>query len=88
MLLATLSLVITPLARISGMLDLPFSLPVGGMLLSDLFLAALVAFDVGKRGKLQSATLWAGGAYLVTQPLRWGLGQTEMWQSFARGLIG
>lgn len=89
MLLATMGLVITPLARISRMAGLPFDPPaIGGMLLSDLFLAALIAFDVSRRGKLHPATLWGGGLYLVSQPLRVAIGQTEAWQSFARTLIG
>lgn len=89
MLLATMGLVITPLARISRMVGLPFDPPaIGGMLLSDAFLAALVAFDVSRRGKLHPATLWGGGIYLLSQPLRVVIGETETWQSFARALIG
>ena len=89
MLLATLGLVITPLARISGMLDLPFKPnAIGGMLLSDIFLAALAAYDMRKRGKLHPATLWAGGAYLLSQPLRVAIGESDGWQDFARWLIG
>lgn len=89
MLLATISLVVTPLARISRMSELPFDPPaIGGMLLSDLFLAALVAFDVGRRGRLHPVTLWGGGAYLLSQPVRVAIGQTEVWRSFALSLIG
>lgn len=89
MLLATMALVITPLARISRMLDLPFQPPaIGGMLLSDVFLAALVAFDLARHGKLHPATLWGGGAYLVSQPIRVAVGQTPPWQAFASSLIG
>jgi hypothetical protein len=87
--LATMGLVITPLARVSRMLALPFDPPaIGGMLLSDFFLAALVAFDLSRRGRLHPATLWGGGAYLLSQPLRVAIGNTEAWQSFARMLIG
>jgi uncharacterized membrane protein (DUF441 family) len=89
MLLATMTLVITPLARISRMLELPFHPPaIGGMLLSDLFLAALVAFDLYQRGKLHPATLWGGGFFLLTQPLRTWVGGTDAWRSFAASLIG
>lgn len=88
MLLATLALAITPLARISKMLGMPFSPPaIGGMILADLFLAALLAFDVQTRGRLHPATLWAGGLFLVSQPLRVIIGHTEAWQAFARGLL-
>lgn len=88
MFLATLGLVITPLARISRMSDLPFFPPIGGMILSDLFLAALVAFDFRSRGRIHPATLWAGGAYLASQPLRVMIGNSETWQNFATTLIG
>lgn len=89
MLLATMALVITPLARISRMAGLPFQPPaIGGMLLSDLFLAAIVAFDIGRRGRVHPATLWGGGAYLLSQPLRIAIGQTEAWRTFALSLIG
>ena len=88
MLLATMGLVITPLARISRMAELPVFPPVGGMLLSDIFLAALVAFDLRKNGRLHPVTLWAGGAYLASQPLRVMVGNSDAWQSFARILIG
>lgn len=89
MLLATMGLVITPLARISRMAALPFDPPaIGGMLLSDIFLAALVAFDIRRHGRLHPATLWAGGAYLISQPLRVAIGRSEAWQSFALALMG
>ena len=89
MLLATMGLVITPLARISRMLNLPFDPPaIGGMLLSDLFLLALVAFDLRRRGRIHPATLWGGGFYLLSEPLRVAVGQTQAWQSFASSLIG
>ncbi len=88
MLLATLGLVITPLARISRMASLPVEPPIGGMILSDLFLAALVIFDLKARRRLHPATLWAGGFYLASQPLRVMIGNSEPWQAFAATLIG
>lgn len=89
MLLATMTLVITPLARISRMLALPFQPPaIGGMLLSDLFLAALAAFDLSRHGRLRPATLWGGGAYLISQPVRVAVGRSDGWRHFASWLIG
>ena len=89
MLLATLALVVTPLARISRMLHLPFSPPpVGGLLLSDIVVVALLVFDLRTRGRLHPITIWAGSIYLVSQPLRIMLGHSEAWQGFARTLIG
>jgi hypothetical protein len=89
MMLATVALVVTPLARISRMLDLPFRPhAIGGMLLSDVFVASLVVYDVKRQGRLHPVTLWAGGAYLVSQPLRVAVGPTAAWQALARALIG
>ena len=62
--------------------------PPGGMLLVDAFVAALVAFDLATRRKLHPATLWAGGAFLLSEPLRIAIGQTAVWRSFATLLIG
>lgn len=90
MLMATMTLVITPLARISRMAAGPETIypPIGGMILADLLLAALVTYDLGLRGKLHPATLWGGAFFLLTQPLRLAVGETEAWQAFARSLIG
>lgn len=62
--------------------------PPGGMLLSDLFIAALVAYDVRKQGRLHAATLWGGGIMLLSQPARVLLSQTEAWNAFATHLTG
>lgn len=87
MLLATMTLAITPLARISRMAGMPFDPPaIGGMILSDIFLVALIVFDL-RHGRLHPVTLWAGGIFLLSQPLRIFIGQTAMWQDFARTLI-
>ena len=89
MLLATTALVVTPLARISRMAGLGFKPPaIGGMLLADIMLAALLLFDLRQRGRMHPATTIAGGAFLLSEPLRVLLGQTAAWQGFARTLIG
>lgn len=62
--------------------------PIGGMILSDLFLAALVFYDLRARGRLHPATLWGGGILLLSQPLRVVIGQSAAWDAFAGGLIG
>jgi hypothetical protein len=88
MLLATMMLAIAPLTRIARMTGMPFDRPViGGMLLADIFLVALIAFDL-RNGRLHPVTLWAGGIFLLSQPLRMFVGQTAIWQDFARTLIG
>ena len=88
MLLATMSLAVTPLARIAVLMGWPVPPPVGGMILSDLFLAALAWFDWKRNGKLHPVTVWGGGALLLSQPLRVAIGNSDWWQAFARALIG
>jgi hypothetical protein len=88
MLLTMLPVLTTPLARVTQLLGLPVPPPVGGMLLSDLFLLALVTFDLQTRGKLHPATAWGGGILLVSEVLRLAIGRTAVWHGFAATLIG
>ena len=62
--------------------------PVGGMILSDIFLAGLVIYDLRTRGRLHPATLWGGAIMLLSQPLRVMLSDTPGWNQFAAWLIG
>ena len=80
MLLATLSLCVTPMARLSKMLHWP--------MIPNLFLIALVGFDLKTRGKLHPATILGGGVFLASEPLRVLVSQSEAWQRFAHILIG
>ena len=90
MILATISMAIPAGARIANMLHSPFvpKGPPGGMLLVDLFVAALVAFDIATGRRVHPATIWAGGAFVLSQPLRMLVGETQAWQSVAALLIG
>lgn len=88
MLLTMLPILTTPLARISRMLALPVPPPVGGMLMSDLFLAALVAYDLNTRGKLHPATVWGGGILFLSELLRVAIGPTAAWHRIAAMLVG
>lgn len=87
MLLTMLPILTTPLARISRMSELPVPPPVGGILISNLFLVALVAFDLKTRGKVHPATAWGGGILIASEVLRLLLGPTQAWRSFAALLI-
>lgn len=90
MLLATVALLLPAGARISTYFFkgiLPPG-PPGGLVLTDLFIAALVAYDFKKQGRLHPATLWGGGLMLLSQPGRLWLSQTEGWNAFAARLIG
>lgn len=62
--------------------------PVGGMILSDLFLAALAIHDLRTKGRLHPATLWGGLLWLGSQPLRLMLVENPAWNAFAARLIG
>jgi hypothetical protein len=62
--------------------------PVGGMLLSDVFLVALALNDIRRGGRLHPVTLWGGGVLLASQPLRVYLAETTPWRDFAAFLIG
>jgi len=97
MLLATMSLLGPALARIATQAMLSFSAPgttfvsvpgaIAALVLVDLFLAALVIYDLTTRGRLHPATLWGGGFLLVSQPLRVMIAHSQPWQDFARMLM-
>lgn len=90
MLLGTIALLVPAGARLSR--DVIPGIfppgPVGGMIVSDFFLAALVAYDLRSKGRLHPATLWGGGLMLLSQPLRLMIGKTEAWNAFAAWIIG
>jgi hypothetical protein len=88
MLLGTLAILTTPLARIIKFTHLPITPPLGGMILTDLMLVGLVAYDLRATGKLHAATKWGGAFFLLTQVIRIVLNMTPAWQAFAKGLIG
>ena len=89
MLIGTTAAIVPALARISTTW-LKGILPpgaIGGMILSNIFLAALVAYDLKKQGKIHPATMWGGLIMLASQPLRVWISQTEAWNAFAGWLI-
>lgn len=90
MLIATTSILLPAGARLSTYFFhgiLPPG-PPGGLILVDLFIAVLVAYDLSKLGRLHPATLWGGGLMLLSQPGRLWLSQTDGWNAFAARLIG
>lgn len=52
-------------------------------LVSDIFLVALVIYDVWSTGRVHRATKWAGVFLVFVQFARALAGRTETWQSFA-----
>ena len=88
MLLGTLAILTTPLARVTRFAQIGLTPAFGGMLLTDILLAALVAYDVRTRGNLHPATIWGGGFFLATQLIRIALNVMPAWQALAKGLTG
>ena len=62
--------------------------PVPSLVITDLFILALAAWDLASRGRLHPVTLWGGLAIVASQPLRAVLSGTEAWLSFARWAVG
>jgi hypothetical protein len=88
MLLGTAAILTTPLARITRFAHIGLPPSLGGMILTDIMLAALVIYDVRTRGKLHRATVWSGGFFLATQLVRIALNATPAWQAFVKSLTG
>lgn len=88
MLLGTAAILTTPLARITRFTHVGLAPAIGGIVLTDVLLTALVIYDIRSRGKLHPATLWGGGFFVATQALRILLNATPAWQAFAKGLTG
>jgi hypothetical protein len=82
--IATLELVTAAVARWPVIATLG---PVAFFGVTDLFLAALAAYDFKTRGRIHPATLWGGLFLIVWQPLRLAIGFTAPWQSFANWLM-
>jgi hypothetical protein len=81
MLLGTITLLGAPIARFH------FGGPLTFFALSDLFIVAMVMFDLMTRGKMHPATIWGGLAVVASQPLRLMISGTAAWTAFAGWLI-
>jgi hypothetical protein len=82
MLLATVNLIEAAIIR------LPYAFIVDGAplmsrWLSDIFIVALAAWDLGSRRRLHAVTLWGGLVTVASQPLRLLIAETAAWQAFA-----
>jgi hypothetical protein len=85
MLIATTDLLSAAVARLPGVNALA---PIGFFAVTDLFVVALVAYDVLTLRRIHPATL-CGGAFLIgAQLLRIGIANTEPWLLFAGWLTG
>jgi hypothetical protein len=86
MLLASVNLLAAGIAR------WPFAMMASGppvyFALTDLFIVAMVAWDIASRGRVHPATLGGGLSIVVSQPLRLVLSGTEGWTALARWAVG
>jgi FtsH-binding integral membrane protein len=85
MLLATISILAAPIAR------LPLVMKAGPLAffgLADLFLVACVVYDVATLGRVHRATVLGGLFILASQPLRLMVSGTDAWMIFARWVTG
>ena len=87
MLLATINVVFPALSRMTGLIPAFPRGAIGAMILSDLFLAALVVYDLRSRGRIHPATLWGGALTLICEPLRFAIARSSWWEDIARSLV-
>jgi hypothetical protein len=85
MLIGTLELVPAGVARWPGLITAG---PLAYFGLTDLFLVAIVLFDVATRGRPHPATIWGGLFLVASQVLRIVISGTGPWLAFAGWLIG
>jgi len=55
---------------------------------TDLFIVALVVYDIVTRKRMHPATLWGGLAVILSQPLTLMLGGSKAWLTFAHWATG
>jgi hypothetical protein len=87
MLLATINLLAAAFVRF------PFDFIISGAPftsfgLSDLFIVAMVVWDLRSSRKLHAVTLWAGLLTILSQPLRLMIADTQAWLEFAGWAVG
>ena len=86
MLLATLSLLTPAIVRMQ--LPVVPAGPIGAFIVNDALLLAAWAWDGFSNGRIHRVLLWGGIAFIASQPLRIMFAQTDLWITFAKGLIG
>jgi hypothetical protein len=81
MTLAMISLLAAPIARIHFPILPPGPPTFFG--LADLFIVALLVYDLVTRRKVHPATIWGGLLVVASQPLRLIIAGTPAWLAFA-----
>ena len=84
MTLSMISLLAAPIARMH-FIPLPPGPPTF-FGLADLFIVALLVYDLSTRGKIHPATIWGGLLIVASQPLRLMISGTPPWLAFASWL--
>jgi len=84
MTLSMISLLAAPIARMN-FLPLPPGPPTF-FGLADLFIVAMLVYDLSTRGKVHPATIWGGIFIVASQPLRLMISGTAPWLAFASWL--
>jgi hypothetical protein len=81
MMLATISLMSAPIARLPlGVLQAG---PPAFFGLTDLFIVAMLIYDLVTRRRIHPATIWGGLVIVASQPLRLMISGTPAWMAFA-----
>jgi hypothetical protein len=86
MTLAMIALLAAPIARLP--LPLLSAGPPAFFGLADLFILALLVYDLTTRRRIHPATIWGGLLIVASQPLRLMIAGTAAWMSFAAWLTG
>jgi hypothetical protein len=80
MTLATIALTSAPLARLPAVRQVG---PPAFFGLTDLFIVAMLVYDLATRRKVHPATIWGGLLIVASQPLRLMISGTPAWLAFA-----
>jgi len=80
MLLATLELVTAGVSRLPVVAEWG---PLGFFATTDVFVLAIVAFDIVMLRRPHAATIWGGAFFIASQPARLAIGGSPLWLSFA-----
>ncbi len=86
MTLSMITLLPAPIARMH-FLPLPPGPPTF-FALADLFIVAMLVYDLTTRRKIHPATIWGGLLVVASQPLRLMIAGTPAWLGFARWVSG
>ena len=85
MTLATIALTSAPIARFSFVRQVG---PPAFFGLTDLFIVAMLVYDLATRRKVHPATIWGGLVIVASQPLRLMISGTPAWLAFAGWMTG